>query len=153
MGMDYDDYGELLDKLTQPPVNSEPEPPKPPSICLSFEDVIEYANLELEQLNDVAAIAFNAQSMLLPILTEVFYQEKTRMAGRMRTITELEYYGIPTLVAESFYNDIRDRVLNKVLRHYPNGVHQVDTGFSFMTPMDVLFMPVRLSEVKHGRWG
>lgn len=153
MGMDYEEFGELLDKLTGPSVDPEPEPPKPASVCLSFEDVIEYANLELEHINDVAAIAFNAQSMLLPILTEVFYPEKTRMAGRMRTITELEHYGLPTLVAESFYNDCRDRVLNKVLMYYPDGVHQVNTGFSFMSPMDVLFMPVRLSEVKHGRWG
>lgn len=151
MGMDYEEFGRWMDDLTRSP--SEPEPPKPTSVCLSFEDVIDYASLELERINDVASIAFNPQSLLLPILTELFYQERTRAFGRMRTITELEYYGIPTLVAETFYEACRQKVVEKILPYFPHGVHQVTTGFSFLSPMDVIIMPVRQSEVKYGRWG
>ena len=46
-----------------------------------------------------------------------------------------------------------NKIMEKILSVYPDGVHMVDMGYSFLSPTEVLIIPVKLSEIRYGRWG
>ena len=89
----------------------------------------------------------------MAVLTEAFYAPRRKQVAKMRVLTELEHYGLPTLIAEDFYASCYNKIMEKILSVYPDGVHMVDMGYSFLSPTEVLIIPVKLSEIRYGRWG
>ena len=118
------------------------------SYCIGLGSVIAMAESRLSIYGAHVLIGFDIhRTLMTAVMNEIFYGTIRRGNRYFITISELEYLGVPTDVAVTFYHDIANATRDIISKTIPHPINYTEHGYEFLTPTDVLIVAIPLHQL------